>query len=167
VRRPVNNSYRSFGRNPNAEFGVNVIRESSMRLVSRLLLRAVVASVSLTASAFQTEAQTQAEPKITIRCGPVRNVILKQVAPEYPSEARTKGIEGIVRITVLVNKDGVPEKLRVLNGRPELVNASLDAVKQWRYKPYKLNGKAVPVETSIDIKYVIPPKTRVTGREEH
>ena len=81
-----------------------------------LLWFVVVAFASLAAGAFQLTPQSQPEPKITIRCGPVRGVILKQVTPEYPYEARTKGIQGLVRISVLVNKDGVPEKLRVMSG---------------------------------------------------
>jgi TonB family protein len=139
-----------------------------MQPLSRLLLSfSVAAFASFAAGALQLFPQSEAQPKITIQCSPVRGVILKQVTPAYPSEARSRGIQGLVRISVLVNKDGVPEKLRVLSGPLELVNASLDAVKQWRYKPYKLNGKAVPVETSIDIKYVIPPKTPVTATDKH
>jgi TonB family protein len=57
----------------------------------------------------------------------------------YPPEALAKGIQGLVRIRVEIGKDGVPQKLEVLSGPSELMNASLDAVKQWRYKPYKLN----------------------------
>ena len=101
--------------------------------------------------------QAQAKPKIAIRSSFVHGVILKQVTPTYPAEARTKGIQGTVRISVRVDKEGVPQKLRVISGRPELVKASLDALKQWRYKPYKLNGKTVPFETSVDVNYVIPP----------
>jgi TonB family protein len=86
--------------------------------------------------------------------------ILKKVTPKYPSDARIKGIEGKVRVSVLVNKQGVPEKLTVISGPPELISASLDALRQWRYKPLKLNGKAVPVEASVDINYVIPANAK-------
>ena len=131
-----------------------------------LLLLVFVLLVVSAGTAFQMT-QPQTEPKIAIRCGPVGGVILKEVTPMYPAEALAKGVQGTVRISVLVDKDGVPDKLRVLSGPPELVNASLDAVKQWRYKPYRLNGKAVPVETSIDIDFVIPPKKSVTTAAKH
>jgi len=49
----------------------------------------------------------------------------------------------------------------VISGPPALVPASLEAVKQWRYRPLKLNGKAVKMETSIDINFVIPAKQSV------
>src|SRR5438874_2896169 len=116
-------------------------RGGGMRFVSCSLRGlAIMLFVVSAAAAFQL-AQPQAEPKIAIRCGPVRGVILKQVTPTYPAEARAKGVQGMVRVSVLVDKNGVPDKLRVLSGPPELVNASLDALKQWRYKSYKLNGK--------------------------
>ena len=69
----------------------------------------------------------------------------------------------MVRISVLIDKDGVPYRFQVESGPSELVNASLDAVKQWRYEPYKMNGEAVPVETSININYVLP-STKSAGR---
>ena len=126
-----------------------------------------VSSVNLSTTTLQLAQQSEAEPQVTIRCSSLpRGVILKRVIPAYPPEARAKGIQGLVRISVPVNKDGVPEKLRVLSSPPELVNASLDAVKQWRYKPYKLNGKAARVETSIDIKYVIPPNKQVARTDK-
>jgi protein TonB len=106
----------------------------------------------------------QTHDEVTIRCGPLHGgVILKRVTPTYPPDARAKGIQGLVRISVQIGKDGVPQKFRVLTGPPELVNASLNAVRQWRYKPYKLNGKAVVVETSVDINYVIPPTKPSAG----
>jgi TonB family protein len=138
-----------------------------MRPLPRLLIGfTAVVFANLAARASETLPTSNAEPKIVIRCDVAKGVILKQVTPVYPAEARTKSIQGLVRISVRVNRHGVPEKLRVLSGPPELVRASLDAVKQWRYKPYKLNGKAVPVETSIDIKYVIPRKRPVRSAPE-
>ncbi len=86
----------------------------------------------------------QPEPKIAMRSSFVHGVILKQVTPTYPAEARTRGLQGMVRISVRVDKNGAPQRLRVLSGPPELVKASLEALKEWRYKPYKLNGKTVP-----------------------
>jgi outer membrane biosynthesis protein TonB len=72
----------------------------------------------------------------------------------------------MVRIYVRVDKDGVPQKLRVISAAPELVEASLDALKQWRFKPYKL-GKAVPFETSVDINYIIPRDKPVYKLPKH
>ena len=135
---------------------------------SLYLLRGVafMALIVSGASAYEF-IEPQAQPKIAIRCGPVHGVILKQVTPTYPAEARTKGVQGMVKISVLVGKDGVPSKLRVVSGPPELVSASLEAIKRWRYRPYKLNGEAVPVETSVDVNYVIPRKKSVATTTQH
>lgn len=116
---------------------------------------------------LRTNALTQAQAKVAIRSSFAQGVILKQVMPTYPAEARTKGIQGMVRISVRVDKDGVPQNLRVISGRPELVKAFLDALKQWRFKPYKLNGKTVPFETSVDINFVIPPDKPVSKLPKH
>jgi TonB family protein len=102
--------------------------------------------------------QSQPKSRIIIHCGPATALMLRQVKPIYPAEARASGIQGVVRISLLVSSDGVPESLRLVSGPPELVNASLDAVRQWRYRPFKLNGKAVPVEATVNINYVIPQK---------
>lgn len=88
-------------------------------------------------------------------------VIVKRVTPTYPPDARAKGIQGLVRISVQVGKDGGPQRFRALTGPPKLVNASLDAVR--RYKPHKLNGRAVVGETSVDIHYPIPAKKPAVG----
>jgi len=109
----------------------------------------------------------QPEPKIAMRSSFVHGVILKQVTPTYPAEARTRGLQGMVRISVRVDKNGAPQRLRVLSGPPELVKASLEALKEWRYKPYKLNGKTVPFETSVDINYLIPPDKPVSKTPKH
>ena len=131
--------------------------------VSFATLKASILALAL----LRTNALTQAQAKVAIRSSFAQGVILKQVMPTYPAEARTKGIQGMVRISVRVDKDGVPQKLRVISGRPELVKASLDALKQWRFKPYKLNGKTVPFETSVDINFVIPPDKPVSKTPNH
>lgn len=90
-----------------------------MRPLPRLLIGfTAVVFASLAAVASETPPTSNAEPTIVIRCDVAKGVILKQVIPVYPAEARTKGIQGLVRISVRVNKHGVPEKLRALSGPP-------------------------------------------------
>lgn len=127
-------------------------------LKERLGLLTVLTLLNWGTTVLQSQ-QAQAEetkPIVAIRCGPSQSVILNQVKPIYPSEAREKHIQGLVRIRAVINSQGIPDRLQVLKGPPELIPASLEAVKQWRYKPYELNGKAVSVETSIEIKFVLP-----------
>jgi protein TonB len=54
-----------------------------------------------------------------------------------------------------ISKNGTIENLRVMSGHPMLVQSALDAVKQWRYKPYLLNGDPVPVETTITVNFTL------------
>ena len=69
--------------------------------------------------------------------------------------ARIAHIQGDVILQATISKGGQIENLRVVNGHPMLVQAALDAVKQWRYKPYMLNGEPVEVETQITVNFTL------------
>ena len=62
------------------------------------------------------------------------------IEPTYPVVAREARIHGIVVLTAIIDKDGNVERLRLVSGNPLLAPAAIDAVKQWRYKPFLLNG---------------------------
>ena len=81
--------------------------------------------------------------------------LLKQVQPQYPPLARQARIQGTVKLTAEIAKDGSIEKLEVISGHPLLIPAALQAVKQWRYKPTLLNGQAVEVVTQIDVNFTL------------
>jgi len=74
-----------------------------------------------------------------------------KVSPIYPPEARANGIEGTVRLHAIIAKDGSILQLEVISGHPQLVQAALDAVRQWKYEPTLLNGQPVEVDTTIDV----------------
>jgi len=77
--------------------------------------------------------------------------IINSLQPVYPKEARKKGIAGIVRLRVLLAKDGTVGEIEVLSGHPLLQQAALDAVRQWTYHPTLLNGEPVEIDTTIDV----------------
>jgi len=79
--------------------------------------------------------------------------LLQKIQPIYPQLARQLHIQGDVQLTALIAKDGSIEGLKVLSGHPWLIRAALDAVSQWRYKPYILNGSATEVETTIKVTF--------------
>ena len=81
--------------------------------------------------------------------------LIRRVQPEYPSIARIAGIQGAVVIRAMISKDGTTENLRALSGHPVLTRASMDAVKQWRYRPYFLNGEPIEVETQITVNFTL------------
>jgi len=81
---------------------------------------------------------------------------VKEVRAVYPDVARQAGIEGIVSMRVVINKDGAVEKVDVLSGEQALQQAAITAVRQWRYQPFLLEGNAVPVVTIVNVKFQIP-----------
>jgi TonB family protein len=80
---------------------------------------------------------------------------VKEVKPVYPDIARQAGIEGIVSMRVVINKDGAVEKVEVLSGEEALRNAAIAAVRQWHYQPFLLDGNTVPVVTIVNLKFQI------------
>jgi periplasmic protein TonB len=77
--------------------------------------------------------------------------LMNKVQPQYPPLARQTRISGTVRLHAIIGKNGQVEQLEVMSGHPLLVQAALDAVKQWRYQPTQLNGEPVEVDTTIDV----------------
>ena len=76
-------------------------------------------------------------------------------APSYPPDARGLGIEGRVRLAVIVGLDGRVVRAAIVSGPMELQASALEAVRQWRYEPTLLNGKPVEVLTQVEINYVL------------
>jgi protein TonB len=77
--------------------------------------------------------------------------LMNKVQPLYPPLARQTRISGTVRLHAIIGKNGGVEQLEVISGHPLLVQAALDAVKQWRYQATTLNGEPVEVDTTIDV----------------
>ncbi|GAC1635933.1 MAG: hypothetical protein NVS9B14_13830 [Candidatus Acidiferrum sp.] len=77
--------------------------------------------------------------------------LINKVQPVYPPLARQTRVNGTVRLHAIISKDGSVQQLEVLSGHPLLVQAALDAVRQWRYRPTLLNGEPVEVDTTIDV----------------
>ncbi len=73
--------------------------------------------------------------------------------PMYPSAARAARIQGHVILKATIDKDGNISELKLISGHPMLVNAAMEAVKKWKYKPYLVKGKAVPVKTTVDVNF--------------
>jgi protein TonB len=77
--------------------------------------------------------------------------LLNKVQPMYPPLARQTRISGTVRLHAIIAKNGTVEQLEVISGHPLLVQAALDAVRQWKYQATTLNGEPVEVDTTIDV----------------
>jgi TonB family protein len=96
-------------------------------------------------------AQSDDSP-VRVACTVSRGKITTMVKPVYPPEALEKKIAGRVLLDVDITKDGMPKHVRVRKGHPLLANAAVDAVRQWRWEPFRLNGKGVPVQTTVTVK---------------
>ena len=81
--------------------------------------------------------------------------LIHDVAPTYPPEAGRARIEGTVVLQAVIGKDGSVQDVRVESGLPILAQAAIDAVKQWRYRPYLLNGEPVEVDSTITINFTL------------
>ena len=79
--------------------------------------------------------------------------LVHRVDPAYPPIARTARVQGQVVLSAVIGKDGAIENLHVISGHPMLAGAAVDAVRQWRYRPYVLNGEAIEVETQITVNF--------------
>lgn len=79
--------------------------------------------------------------------------LVRKVLPTYPPLARSARIQGAVILQAMIGKSGVIENLRIVSGHPLLAPAAIEAVRQWRYRPYILNGEPVAVETQITVNF--------------
>jgi protein TonB len=115
-------------------------------------------------SAVPTAAPPPPPPKVEKPVTPQRirvggNVqaanLIRKVTPVYPPLAKQARVQGTVRFTAVISKDGTIQQLSMVSGHPLLVQAAQDAVKQWLYKPTLLNGEPVEVVTQIDVNFTL------------
>jgi periplasmic protein TonB len=81
----------------------------------------------------------------------VVGLLLDKVTPTYPAIAKAAGVEGTVVLEATISKSGTIENLRAIAGPALLIEAAINAVSRWRYRPYRLNGQSVEVQTTIQV----------------
>ena len=91
--------------------------------------------------------------RVRVSQGIVKGLLIRQIEPTYPTVAREARIHGEVVLTAIIDKDGNIENLQLVSGHPMLAPSAIDAVKQWRYRPYLLDGQPVEVETTITVTF--------------
>ncbi len=84
-----------------------------------------------------------------------RGLLVTTVLPVYPPLARQAHVQGAVVLDADISKDGTVETLKAISGHPMLIPAAVDAVKQWRYKPYVVKGEPVAVNTQIVVNFTL------------
>jgi periplasmic protein TonB len=91
-------------------------------------------------------------PRISVM---MQGNLIDRVQPSYPSIAKAAHIQGSVVLRAVISREGTIQNLQVISGHPMLVRAAMEAVKQWRYRPYVLNDQPVEVETQITVNFVL------------
>jgi periplasmic protein TonB len=102
-------------------------------------------------NAFKPVLQT-----VSISQGVSQGLLMKKVQPVYPRTALAMHVEGVVELMATISKTGEISTVSVLKGDPQLIHAAIDAVKQWKYKPYLLNGEPVEIQTQVTISFKLP-----------
>lgn len=90
----------------------------------------------------------------------------KRVPFDYPAEAKAKGIEGSVVLEVSIDEQGAVNDVQVISGPAELVPSAIAAVKQWKAKPYVVDGKATPLKIKLPLKFSLTNQMLELPREE-
>jgi periplasmic protein TonB len=93
---------------------------------------------------------------VTVSQGVSQGLLIKKTSPSYPPVALRMRIEGPVQLLATVSKKGDISAVKILSGDPNLAHAAVDAVKQWKYKPYLLDGSPVEMQTQITVKFKLP-----------
>jgi len=105
-----------------------------------------------------TTAVNARAPQQTLRIsqGVSQGLLLKRVQPAYPSQAMQMRMEGRVELQANISKIGTVTGIKQLSGPPLLGRSAVEAVRQWKYKPFYLNGEPVEVQTQITVNFKLP-----------
>jgi TonB family protein len=93
---------------------------------------------------------------VRVPAGVTQGLLEAKVDPAYPEDAQEKHIEGTVMLNVDIDQEGNVGRVELVSGLPMLASAAMEAVLQWKYRPFVLSGGAVPVETTVEVKFMLP-----------
>jgi protein TonB len=93
--------------------------------------------------------------RVKVSAGVTSGLLIRKVQPTYPPLAKQARISGSVVLQAVIGKDGTIQNLRAVSGHPMLIQSAIDAVRQWKYKPYFLNGEPVEVDTQVTVNFTL------------
>jgi len=121
-------------------------------ILAACFVLAITAGTSALALRMEVNTPGQQNPKlIHVKADFLKYV--SQVPPVYPKDAKAARITGSVILDVVIDKQGAPAQIKVSKGPRELQSSAIDAVRQWRWQPYLLNGEPIEVETTVTVVY--------------
>jgi len=112
-------------------------------------------NLSSVVSSAPSSAPKLSHTTLKISQGVSKGLLIKQVQPKYPAAALAVHAQGAVQIEATIDKEGNVISPKVLKGDPILGRAALEAVRQWRYKPYYLDGQPVEIQTQITVNFKV------------
>ena len=95
--------------------------------------------------------------RVRVSSGVAQGMLLSKVNLLYPQEAKDQHLQGTVILQVIVDKEGNVANVKIISGHPMLAPAAIEAVKQWKYRPYLLNGNPVEVDTQVQVNFTLQP----------
>jgi TonB family protein len=93
------------------------------------------------------------KPQAKVAAEVMEKLLVHKVAPTYPAEARKENQEGIIALDIVVGRDGSVVSVHPLNGPQLLARAATDALRWWKFEPYRVNGEPVIVETTVAVEF--------------
>jgi protein TonB len=107
----------------------------------------------------QTVVQSPAEAAVPAQLAPeiASTLAVSKIPAVYPEKAHANGIQGTVVLSVLITETGAVKEAVAVSGDPDLAQAAIDAMKQWKYRPFAVDGKAMPVQTQVSFDFHITP----------
>ncbi len=100
-----------------------------------------------------TDSALKAQAPVAVSSQVAGAHLMRRVEPVYPEPARQRLIQGEVTLEAVIGQDGSVQVLKLLSGDPELASSAADAVRQWRFRPYEQQGKAVPFSTRLSVNF--------------
>jgi TonB family protein len=99
------------------------------------------------------QAGTEEKPRGQVPAEVMERLLVHRVEPIYPAEARKERLEGTIALDIVIGRDGSVQNMRALNGPDVLARAAMDALRWWKFEPYRINGEPAVVETTLAVEF--------------
>jgi TonB family protein len=100
-----------------------------------------------------TQAAAADKPEAQVAAEVMERLLVHRVEPVYPAEARRANVQGVIALDIVIGRDGAVASMRPLNGPDVLARAAMDALRWWRFEPYRINGEPAVVETTVAVEF--------------
>jgi TonB family protein len=99
------------------------------------------------------QSSAQEKPPVQVPAEVMESLLIHRVEPTYPPEARRENLQGLIALDIIVGRDGSVVSMRALNGPDVLAHAAMDALRWWKFEPYRVNGEPAVAETTVAVEF--------------